>query len=120
MNEAFAKKHSFKLSKLDQAIPVKNVDGTLNSRGSVMHKVAMNIHYKRHKECVLMDVCNIGKADVILGMLWLSQHNPEINWETGEVKMMRCPKMCENEEKKENWRKKQETFNIAVKQDQRF
>jgi len=21
-------------------------------------------------------------------------HNPEINWETGEVKMMRCPPLC--------------------------
>jgi len=38
-----------------------------------------------------MDVCNLGKTEVILGMPWLQVHNPEINWETGEVKMMRCP-----------------------------
>jgi len=37
-----------------------------------------------------MDVCNLEKTEVILGMLWLQVHNPEINWETGEVKMMRC------------------------------
>jgi len=24
----------------------------------------------------------------------LAAHNPEINWETGEVKMMRCPPLC--------------------------
>ena len=29
-----------------------------------------------------------------MGMLWLAAHNPEINWETGEVKMMRCPLLC--------------------------
>ena len=28
---------------------------------------------------------------VILGMLWLARHNPEIDWRMGEVKMMRCP-----------------------------
>ena len=25
---------------------------------------------------------------------WLAAHNPEINWKTGEVKMMRCPPLC--------------------------
>jgi len=24
----------------------------------------------------------------------LAAHNPEINWETGEVKMMRCQSLC--------------------------
>jgi len=41
-----------------------------------------------------MDICNLGKTEVILGMPWLAAHNPEINWETGEVKMMRCPPLC--------------------------
>ena len=35
-----------------------------------------------------MNVCNLGKTKVILGMPWLQAHNLEINWETGEVKMM--------------------------------
>jgi len=38
-----------------------------------------------------MDMCNLGKIEVILGMLWLVAHNPEIDWEKGEVKMMWCP-----------------------------
>ena len=67
-----------------------------------MHKVEAKIYFKGHMEKVYLDVCNLGKADMILGMLWLSQHNPEINWETGEVKMTRCLKMCGNKEKKEN------------------
>ena len=28
---------------------------------------------------------------MILEMLWLACHNSEIDWRTGEVKMMRCP-----------------------------
>ena len=43
-------------------------------------------------------------------MLWLQVHNPEINWETGEVKMTRCPPLCgrvvlKREEKKAAKRK---------------
>jgi len=37
-----------------------------------------------------MNVCNLGKTEVILGMPWLVAHNLEINWETGEVKIIRC------------------------------
>jgi len=38
-----------------------------------------------------MNVCNLGKMELILGMLWLAAHNLEIDWEKGEVKMIRCP-----------------------------
>ena len=38
---------------------------------------------------------------VILGMPWLAHYNPEINWKTGEVKIMRCP-----EEYEKQWRPK--------------
>jgi len=41
-----------------------------------------------------MNVCNLGRTEVILGMPWLAAHNPEINQETGEVKMTRCPPLC--------------------------
>ena len=41
-----------------------------------------------------MDVCNLGRTGVILDMPWLAAHNLEINWETGEVKMIRCPPLC--------------------------
>ena len=41
-----------------------------------------------------MDVCDLEKTDIILGMPWLQAHNPEINWKTGEVKITRCPPLC--------------------------
>ena len=31
---------------------------------------------------------------MILEILWLVHHNPEIDWRTGEVKITRCPKEC--------------------------
>jgi hypothetical protein len=31
---------------------------------------------------------------MILGYNWLHNHNPEINWQTKDVKMSRCPTQC--------------------------
>ena len=73
---------------------VRNVNGTNNSAGAITYQVEANVYYKGHVERMRMDVCNLGKTDIILGMPWLQAHNPEINWETGEVKIMRCPPLC--------------------------
>jgi len=32
---------------------------------------------------------------MILGYTWLKDHNPEVDWQTGEVQMNRCPPQCE-------------------------
>ena len=89
-----AAKNGFKLQKLERSIPVRNVDRTNNSRGAIIHQVEVNVYYKGHVERIKMDICNLGKTEVILGILWLQAHNPEINWKTGEVKMMRCLPLC--------------------------
>jgi len=89
-----AAKHGFRLQKLKRPIIVRNVDGMNNSREAITHQVKANVYYKGHIERMRMDVCDLGKTEIILGMLWLQVHNPEINWETGEVKMTRCPPLC--------------------------
>ena len=53
-----------------------------------------------------MDVCELGKMEIILGMPWLVAHNPEINWKTGEVKMTRCLSLYGRVRIKEEERKK--------------
>jgi len=47
--------------------------------------------FKGHIERTRMDVCNLGKMEVILEMPWLAAHNLEIDWKKEEVKIMRCP-----------------------------
>ena len=73
---------------------MKNVDSTNNSRRAITHQVEVNVYYKNHIERMKMDVCNLGRTDIILDMPWLQAHNPEINWETGEVRITRCPPIC--------------------------
>ena len=94
MDRQMAARHGFKLQKLERPLVVRNVDGTNNSEGAITHQVECNVYYKGHMERMRMDICDLGKMEVILGMPWLAAHNPEINWETREVKITRCPPLC--------------------------
>jgi len=94
MDRQTAARHGFKLQKLERPLVIRNVDSTNNSRGAITHQVECNVFYKGHMERMRMNVCDLGKTEVILGMPWLVAHNPEINWETEEVKMTRCLPLC--------------------------
>jgi len=73
--------------------------------GAITHQVECNMFFKGHVERVRIDVCNLEKTEVILGMSWLAAHNPEINWEKREVRMTCCLPICgkkkQEEERKE-------------------
>jgi len=115
MDRQTAARHGFKLQKLERLIAVRNVDGTNNSGGAITHQVECNVFYKGHMERIRMDVCNLGKTEVILGMPWLAAHNPEINWETGEVKMTRCPPLCGGKSQK-----KEKVKRVATEEEEKI
>jgi len=94
MDMTFAKEKGFKIERIKSPLLVKNVDGTVNVGGAITHQVECNMFFKGHIERVRIDVCNLGRTEVILGMPWLAAHNPEIDWEKREVKITRCPPIC--------------------------
>jgi len=104
MDTTFAKEKGFKMEKLKKPLLVRNVDGTANVGGTITHQVECNMFFKGHMERTRMDVCNLGKTELILGILWLVAHNPEIDWEKEEVKMTCCPPICRR--KKQEVKKK--------------
>jgi len=112
MSSEFARKQCFKLEKLERPMNVRNMDGLLNKEGFIEYMVKVNIYFKGHKERTEIDVIEGQKWTVILGIPWLVRHNPEIDWKTGEVKMMRCPeeygKQWRPEQKKLGWQKQKE------------
>jgi len=94
MDKKTAAKHRFKLQKLERPVRVKNVDGMYNSGGAITYQIEVNVYYKSYVERIRINVCDLERMEVILGMPWLVAHNPEINWEMGEVKMTRCLPLC--------------------------
>ena len=68
MNMTFAKEKGFKMEKLKKPLLVRNVDGTINVGGAIMHQVKCNMFFKGHMERARIDVCNLGKMELILDM----------------------------------------------------
>jgi len=120
IDKKMAAKHRFKLQKLKRLVGVRNINGTNNSGGAITHKVEVNVYYKNHVKRIRIDICNLGKTDVILGMPWLQAHNPEINWEIEEVKITRCPPLCGKNTKLEKEQKAKKGKRVATLEEEKI
>jgi len=93
------------MEKLKKPLLVRNVDGIVNAGGAITHQIECNMFFKGHMERARINVCNLGKTEVILGMPWLAAYNPEIDWEKEEVEMTCCLPIC-GKRKQEGKKKK--------------
>jgi len=91
LDTGFVKYHNLNTRKLPKAIPVYNVDGTLNKSGSIHKEVDLIMIYKNHTEKATFAVCDLGDKTAIIGHTWLYLHNLNVNWKSGDVKFIRCP-----------------------------
>ena len=94
MSKEFARKHKFRRMNLERPIYVRNMNGTFNYVGLIVDTVKVELFFKEHKERMSIDVIGGQKWSVILRILWLACHNPESDWRTEEVQMMRCLDKC--------------------------
>ena len=99
---------------------VRNVDGMNNSRGAITYQVEVNVYYKSHVERIRIDVCDLGKTDMILGIPWLQAYNPEINWETEEIKMTRYPPLCGRNTKLEKGQKEKKGKRVVILEEEKM
>ena len=68
-----------------------NIDETANEASQISETVNIVLQYKTHSEWMLLVVSSLGKQGLIIGFSWIKDHNPEVNWEKGEVEMTHCP-----------------------------
>jgi hypothetical protein len=90
----WAKLNNIPTCPLSKLIPVYNVDSTANDTGAITDIADIVLHYENHSECTQLAIRCLWKQSLILGYNWLCNHNPEINWQTKDVKMSRCPLQC--------------------------
>uniref|UniRef100_A0A0W0F9J9 Pro-pol protein n=1 Tax=Moniliophthora roreri TaxID=221103 RepID=A0A0W0F9J9_MONRR len=88
ISRALAKELGKKWVQLPKKIKVFNVDGTPNKTAWISHVVELEfvIAGKEFRENFM--ISGIGDEDVILGLPWLRHHNPQIDWEMGEVRFV--------------------------------
>jgi hypothetical protein len=94
INIEWAKLNNIPTCRLTNPIPVYNVDGTANDAGTITDIANIVLRYENHSERTQLAVTRLGKQSLILGYNWLCNHNLEINWQTKDVKMSRCPLQC--------------------------
>ena len=90
----FVKEQKLQTHPLPHAIPVYNINGTANEAGSIKEEVDLICTFGNHTERATFSVTSLGQLAIILGHTWLVEHNPEIDWCTGNIRMTCCPKSC--------------------------
>jgi hypothetical protein len=90
----WAKLNNIPTRPLTKPILVYNVDSTANDASMITDITNVILRYENHSERTQLAVTHLGKQSMILGYNWLHNHNPEINWQTKDIKMSWCPLQC--------------------------
>lgn len=94
INKRFVKENHVVTRKLGRPIPLYNIDRSLNKNGSITEVAVLWMTIGDHSEKMVFTVTDIGPEDVIIGLDWLREHNPDIDWERGLFRLSRCPETC--------------------------
>jgi hypothetical protein len=86
----FVNSRDLQTQALPKAIPIYNIDRAPNEAGLINQVIDLVCHFQDHSEHMTFYVTQLGSQPIILGHNWLVEHNPEIDWTTGEVQMSQC------------------------------
>src|SRR5260370_4687161 len=89
INQSFMQKHQLETTPLPQPILVCNVNGSPNENGSVMGEVHVTLCFGHHSKRAHLTVANLRQHMVIIGHSWLNLNNPEVDWASQKVSIMR-------------------------------
>ena len=63
-----------------QPLQAFNVDGTVNKQGQIVATTKAHCKASTFEEDLTLMIVGLGRAQIVLGMLWLAKHNPRIDW----------------------------------------
>ncbi|THG97845.1 hypothetical protein EW145_g7531 [Phellinidium pouzarii] len=89
IDSKFVTKHRIPVRKLVKPIPVHNVNGTPNQNGTITHYTLCPLLFGNKLTMAFLLVTSLRKEDIILGLPWLKQCNPLINWKEGMISIRR-------------------------------
>jgi hypothetical protein len=85
MDQNYARKHRFNLTKLEYPITARNMDGTENKQGTIRYYMDLELQVNGKTNMEQFLITGLGNQKIILGLPWLQKHNPEINWKEGTL-----------------------------------
>jgi hypothetical protein len=87
MDKNYAEEHNIILQKLPNPIIPSNIDRTLNHAGQITHITWIQAKIDKKKLLEKLWITNLGSSDVIFGLPWFKENNPQIVWKTGKVQL---------------------------------
>lgn len=89
---------------LNKPIPIYNIERTFNQLENIQNYVSINITIGKTTKKERMLVTQLRKQEVILGIDWLKERNPQINWKVGTLDFTSRKVVIENLPDKDNMR----------------
>ena len=80
MDKDFAERNGIPLTPLAMPMTVRNVDGTPNIKGKMTHYTWVNVTVAGESLRTQFLISHLATMNMILGIPWIRQVNPEINW----------------------------------------
>ena len=87
LDKKYADRHKMLQVPLKHPITLYNIDGMLNVAGSITHKVRLALKVGPSEDNYDFLVTSLGPEHVILGLPWLRQRNPQIDWQEGTMRL---------------------------------
>ena len=85
INKKFAQQNGIALIPIEKLIQAFNMDWTKNNTGTIEHCTWLKIQIRKKKISTRFLATGLGEEKMILGLPWLKQYNPKINWNTGTI-----------------------------------
>ena len=77
-----------KTRRLARPIIVRNVDSTQNVAGKITHETRVKYQIGNQDFDEWFLITKLGDQSMILGMPWLKDHNPRIDWQENAIKLI--------------------------------
>ena len=70
-----------------QPLQALNVDGTVNKQGRITAATTIHCQATNFEDNLTLMIVGLGQAQIVLGMPWLTKHNPHIDWEKKTISL---------------------------------
>lgn len=83
INRRIVERYHIPTTPLPRPIRFRNADDSVNTIGTVTHRIEANMIIRGHSLPTNFYVADLGRDDAILGIPWIRRYNPKVDWATG-------------------------------------
>jgi len=96
IDKEFCSKYNIRTTQAKTIREVYLADGRPSAMGPITHTAKVPMDIGSHRELATFQVAKLPNHEVILGMPWLKQHSPRIDWGQGKItfESERCTTWC--------------------------